>query len=454
MTPRNVAVVGAGIAGIVAARTLVEKGHRAVVFEKEAELGGKCASHTYQGQVYEMGACSVSPEFDTVLHFARRTAALLKRRYPFWVMHEDGRRVSFREEYWPLAATPRLLAQVARYLYHATRFSLFYDHPTTYPCVPEEYRDSFLKFCTENRMPDVARWMELPVVSFGYGDLDTIKTWYVLDYVTPVNFLGLAVLLILFGQSPVHQFQEGFGDLVRRIATLEPRLDVRLSTPISQIRRTRTGVFLTTPSGQEGPFDDVVLAVPLNDLKGCLDLSAEEQALLGQLKTNVYGIAACALENMPHDNHLLRFNACHQNFGHVALLERGLHGAASKLTVCYVPIMDRLNLRANGGADVVKYLRSDLAKLKITLQQVIEYRDWEYFSHFEDADAYKTLDALQGQNRTYYVGGMCKFELAERSAQVARGVIDRGFDGRLPRDWLAKLRNYWHFYARSVPPDA
>ncbi len=455
MKRQRVAVVGAGIAGIVAARTLVDKGHEAVVFEKEPDVGGKCCSHGYQGQVYELGACSVSPEFDTVLHFARRTAALVRRRHPFWVLREDGSRVSFRSEYWPLCRTPDLLQQAARYLYHAARFKQRYDRPTTYADLPEEYRKPFLQFCVENGMPDVATWMELPVVSFGYGSLDHIKTWYVLDYVTPVNFLGLAALLILMGRSPVHQFQDGFGDLVHRIATLEPRLDVRLETPVHHVRRTGSGVVVTTSAGDEGPFDAVVLAVPLNDLKGCLDLTPDEHALVKGLRPNWYGIAACTLEGMPHDNHLLRFNACQQRFGHVALLERGLHGLASALTVCYVPLIGRAELRGEAGRKaVLDHLKADLAALRITLREVIEYRDWEYFSHFDDADAYRQLDAMQGENRTYYVGGMCKFELAERAAQVARAVIDRGFEGRLPRDVFAKLKNYWHFYVKSVSPDA
>ena len=43
-TPRHYAVVGAGIAGVACARTLVQAGHKVTVFEREATPGGRMAS--------------------------------------------------------------------------------------------------------------------------------------------------------------------------------------------------------------------------------------------------------------------------------------------------------------------------------------------------------------------------------------------------------------------------
>ncbi len=44
-TPRHIAVIGAGIAGIACARTLAQAGHRVTVFEKNAVAGGRMATH-------------------------------------------------------------------------------------------------------------------------------------------------------------------------------------------------------------------------------------------------------------------------------------------------------------------------------------------------------------------------------------------------------------------------
>jgi renalase len=53
---RHYAVIGAGIAGIAAARTLVQAGHRVTVFERESQVGGRMASDSTQFGRFDTGA--------------------------------------------------------------------------------------------------------------------------------------------------------------------------------------------------------------------------------------------------------------------------------------------------------------------------------------------------------------------------------------------------------------
>lgn len=53
---RSVAVIGAGVAGVAAARVLVDAGHRVVVFEKSRGLGGRCATKRWEGNAVDHGA--------------------------------------------------------------------------------------------------------------------------------------------------------------------------------------------------------------------------------------------------------------------------------------------------------------------------------------------------------------------------------------------------------------
>ena len=55
-TERHYAVIGAGIAGIAAARTLVQAGHRVTVFERESQVGGRMASDKTQFGRFDTGA--------------------------------------------------------------------------------------------------------------------------------------------------------------------------------------------------------------------------------------------------------------------------------------------------------------------------------------------------------------------------------------------------------------
>jgi len=55
-SPAKIAVIGAGLAGIAAARRLTERGAKVVVFEKSRGYGGRCSSKKWEGQVIDHGA--------------------------------------------------------------------------------------------------------------------------------------------------------------------------------------------------------------------------------------------------------------------------------------------------------------------------------------------------------------------------------------------------------------
>lgn len=57
----RVAVIGAGISGLAAARTLVESGHEACVFEQSDRVGGRARTDRFEGYVFDSGATSIAP---------------------------------------------------------------------------------------------------------------------------------------------------------------------------------------------------------------------------------------------------------------------------------------------------------------------------------------------------------------------------------------------------------
>ena len=52
----SIAVIGAGLAGVAAARGLTERGARVTILEKSRGCGGRCATKRWQGQVVDHGA--------------------------------------------------------------------------------------------------------------------------------------------------------------------------------------------------------------------------------------------------------------------------------------------------------------------------------------------------------------------------------------------------------------
>lgn len=92
---RSVIVIGAGIAGIAAARTLVDRGFRVIVLEARARIGGRIATDWSMGSPVELGACFIHGSHGNPLALVAREAEL--RTYSpkdaDSLIYEDGTRV-------------------------------------------------------------------------------------------------------------------------------------------------------------------------------------------------------------------------------------------------------------------------------------------------------------------------------------------------------------------------
>lgn len=73
---RSVIVIGAGIAGIAAARALADRGFQVVVLEARGRLGGRIATDWSMGSPVELGACFIHGSFGNPLAMIAREASL------------------------------------------------------------------------------------------------------------------------------------------------------------------------------------------------------------------------------------------------------------------------------------------------------------------------------------------------------------------------------------------
>lgn len=108
-------MVGAGIAGLVAARTLLAAGREVVVLEARSEVGGRVRNHALaDGTVVEVGGQWIGPGQDRL---AGLVAELGLETFPTWdegrhVLHFDGRSGRYRGTIPRLG--PLVLADMAR----------------------------------------------------------------------------------------------------------------------------------------------------------------------------------------------------------------------------------------------------------------------------------------------------------------------------------------------------
>lgn len=62
----KVGIVGAGVSGLGAARTLLAAGHHPTVFEQAPRCGGRCATRVISGYVFDTGVTSIAPRGRTI----------------------------------------------------------------------------------------------------------------------------------------------------------------------------------------------------------------------------------------------------------------------------------------------------------------------------------------------------------------------------------------------------
>jgi len=119
----RVAIVGAGICGLSAARALKKAGAEAVVFEKSRGVGGRVATRRTDGFVWDTGATSIAPRgkaIERVMLEELDTTDLVRVELPIYLHHAlrptagDARRHVPRYTYRTGNVTlPKLLAKDA-----------------------------------------------------------------------------------------------------------------------------------------------------------------------------------------------------------------------------------------------------------------------------------------------------------------------------------------------------
>ena len=80
---------------------------------------------------------------------------------------------------------------------------------------------------------------------------------------------------------------------------------------------------------------------------------------------------------------------------------------------------------------VQERLRENLRNMKRPEPVIRETCKWDYFPHVDCDDLkdgfYEKLEAIQGDHRTYYTGGLLNFELVENAAAYSDFIVGKFF---------------------------
>jgi predicted NAD/FAD-binding protein len=408
---RRVVVIGAGPSGLALARELERAGHRVTVLEEQETVAGKCQSVDVDDLAHDLGGHICTNQYERTAELVTELDVETERTTRYRVLDVEGRAATrqamsflrddaflryraLREREFPRIAEPGL-AHSARAL--AT--------PVT-------------RWLAEHGLQSMAESFGTGFTAAGYGCLDDdLPALYFVKYAEMTGLLSRRPELL--GHTGAFTIAGGFATLWRRVA--EELKDVRCAVRVESVQRYEGGVRIHTDSGPV-EADDLVLAVTLDRILPVLDATEEERDLAARIRSNAYHTTLATASGLPENAFyfLDRHTATREARGHCVSYHHRYPGSDVRTFYSY-----------GRPEDVTALLRDDVAELGGRLEEIHLHRQWAFMPHFASDDlaggVLDRLDALQGRDRTYYVGGLPAFELVECVIAHAQDLARRHF---------------------------
>ena len=272
----DVVVIGAGFAGLIAARELSLRGRKVLIVEARDRIGGRTYTTRVEDRNFEVGG--------TWIHWSQPHVWAEVTRYGLTLAESAGAaadRMSLllnngtklleasMAEYWlvldkamekysdvdgvqgrtvmPLPHNP-LTAKEAVEKYDALSLQDRFDQIINSLDFNEEIIQMLLALISMNMQGDIAEG----------GFIDHLRWWALGDY----------NMIRMFEKLGRYKIKQGTTALAQAILSDSPNVTLLLSTPISSIDRTSgNGVFVRTQTGQLIKGRTAIVTVPLNVLK-------------------------------------------------------------------------------------------------------------------------------------------------------------------------------------------
>ncbi|KUI24806.1 monooxygenase [Mycobacterium sp. IS-1742] len=257
----DVVVVGAGFAGLTAARELTRRGHDVVVFEGRDRVGGRAYTTTVAGIPVDLGATFIGPTQDAVAALARELGCVTVRTYSRGknLIRWRGRVRSYR------STVPRLsiieLLDVSRIQWRFER--LCKQIPLAAPWTA----------ASAHRLDDLSleMWLRSVHASASTRDLmaimsrvtwgcepDAVSMLHAARYVKAAG--GIGCMLDVEGGAQQDRFPGGAQEIASRMAA-ELGDRVRIGAPVRRVQRDADGTLQVHTDSGHATARAVIVAI-------------------------------------------------------------------------------------------------------------------------------------------------------------------------------------------------
>ena len=416
-TRRTVCVIGGGPTGLTVARELERAGHRAVVLEQRADVGGKCDSAEIGGHAFHLRGHLCTTQYENVAALATELGMSTEDTTPHRVYDaEAGTSAPQSSSFFRRETVQRYLALRAEKFPRIAEPGLAHSAKALATPVAE--------WLAEHDLDPFAASFGVGYTAAGYGFLEgDLPALYFVKYVEMTGLLSNKPALL--GHAGSFTISGGFLGLWQRVAA--ELSDVRCGAEITSIERTPDGVVVHA-NGERIEADQLVLTVPMGQLEDALDLTEEEKDIACRVRTVDYRTTLATASGLPRSAFYLVRQHCEP-------------GAPDGHCVSFHHRYPESDVYAAYSYGEIGGLAEDFARFGGQLDEVHLDRQWTFMPHFGSEDLragiFDRIERLQGVRGTFHAGSLPAFELVECNVAYAKELVRRHFpapNGSVPAE--------------------
>lgn len=440
----HICIIGAGAAGLSAGWYLKERGYNHVtILEKEARIGGKCHTITYGGKSFDLGANYITSGYTEVMALARKFNAEMYTEGSLRAFDVDNKKFTgLLKAVLRNTSLWRVGWQSVKYIYKRWRLNGIISTSNPGFGKISAYKDltaSFENWLEKNDLKDLETIFEVPISLMGYGQLRQIPAAYALTYLSVSTFLDLifAALNPSIRGYP-KRFKEGYQRLWEKISW---ELDVTPGAQVESIERNGK-IVITYSAIDDFLFSDhktlkkiscdyVILACPLYGpvLEKFMTFTTKEAEVFGKKDQIIYDPFIVTTYNIPGSAAFFAatYMLPETNVGQPFVITRQFKDNY------LVSFYTRTKFCEHISKETILAQNVEFAKnnFDIELGPYETYSEFPYFQHVNSevmsSGFYDKLEALQGDNNTFYTGGLMNFELVETITNYSKHLIKKYF---------------------------
>lgn len=377
----DVAVIGAGFSGMLAAYLLEKKGINVTIFEKQEYIGGHCKTIVSRDVFTDIG---------TVFSYTNNIKELLidlDVDYTEQFIYKkfigtDSTPVEQMSKDEVLALIPELNTLKTLFeKYSESLNSINFTHIDPELLVP------FDKFIKQHKLFSVGEIVKPYLSAFGFGCIDQIQAYYVL------KVFNLKTIHSYLNGEKIIFFKKGTTQIIKRLS--RNISDIRYSLEVKKIEMIKNRVKIDTLYSSDY-FDKVLITtkLPENVIEDQL-----YNSLMKKIETNPYTTCAYEVENQDSGSTYFK-----DNLGKIGRIQffHIVKQSNRSILVAY-----SYGMISNG---IIESITKDIEALNINIKQLITVKQWNIFPHIGlehlTVDFYNKIKEMQNNSSINFIGSL------------------------------------------------